>query len=185
MIKLDVENKKITNEVGDLLSNNEILSYINKKLIIDECSNLSLLSLIDLISEYENLFLVFPELRTLKANMEEIIRLNEEKSIDGTIQISERYLIKPLLKDNDYGEESTSYLDINKHYAIYYVNTKNERMELEKVPLKNVMCTSIFVSDKENFFINMYNNSSVIVQGGSKITLNNFLRIISEIDFVI
>lgn len=185
MIILNINKNAFTSCNHEIIHSENILSKINELVDIDPKENFNLVSLFRLLDQYPDLFLIYPDLIKIKENIFNILSLNQDQSVDGLLKIAERYDITPIISEKDYGETITPYMNINKRYVMYYVNSKEEQMKIERVELKHIINTKIIISDKENKFINMLNNSDIIDKREGIITLNNLLLLISKVDFFI
>lgn len=183
MILLNSESNIIEDLNGEIVSDETILSKLNDIVKFKPNETITLIGLSDIIGEYPSLFKVFPKLSEMFEAIKNIISLNEIQSISGSLKISERYELRPIISDHEYGKEITPYLDIKKRSVIYYFNCKSENVELTSISLKHIIEMPIAICDKENVFFNMFENKEVLEKCETDITLNNFLKTICTINF--
>lgn len=183
MILLNSENNIIEDTSGVIITDETILSKLNDIVKFKPNETITLIALSNIIRDYPSLIKVFPKLSEMCNLIGEIISLNENQSISGTLKITERYELQPIISEQEYGKEITPYLDIKKRSVVYYFNCKSENVELTSISLKHIIEVPILICDKENAFFNMFENKEVVDKCETEITLNNFLKTICTINF--
>lgn len=183
MIILNSEKGIIENEIEEIILDENVLSNLNSSIKFKPDNEITLIKLCQILNNYPVLFLVYPSLKTLKEHIHEIVINNEENSIKGVLKVTEQYKIEPLILEKNYGSDITPYINIDKNYVLYYENNKGEKAILNDFFLKNIINTKIALSDKENFFINMFDDGKLINKQDIQLTLNEFLLLISKIEY--
>lgn len=183
MIYLNLENKKIRMQNHDDICNDSILSFLNNEISFSGKKDVNLFNVLSLVEEYPNLYLVFPGIKNIKEKVDMIINENKDKSFSGKIFISETYEVSPVISGADYMKDISTFIKIDKKYKIFYENNNGDRQLLRKTPLKYFSFTKMYVQNEIISFVKMRNDLEIIKNVDFPITLNDFLLVLSYLEY--